>query len=199
MRAFNWCLPVLVPALAVGLAGCGWLGSGDADKLSVKPVYNKKTGRLELLTYDTNKDNKTDVWSYMDGTRLVRMEIDKDFDGVIDRWEYFTPEGKLEKVGISRANDGRVDAWVFQGKDGQVDRIEVATKRNAVVNRWEQYEQNVLVRAEEDTDGDGKADKWEEYRDGAIASTTFDTDHDGRPDRRLTYGPTGVTTEKLGR
>ena len=190
-------LLLLLPVLAAGLAGCGWFSSRDADRPAVKAVYNKKSGRLELLTYDTNKDGRTDVWSHMDGTRLLRMEIDKDFDGVIDRWEYFTADGSLEKVGFSRARDGRVDAWAFQGPDGQVMRIEVSGRRNGTISRWEHYEKGALVRAEEDANGDGKLDKWEEYRAGALASVAMDTDGDARADRRLVYGPDGVKVEKV--
>ena len=190
-----WCLLLL--AIAVSAGGCGWFSSGDADRPAVKAVYNKTSGRLELLTYDTNKDNKTDIWNYMDATRLVRAEIDKDFDGVIDRWEYFTPDGALEKVGFSRANDGRVDAWAFKGSDGQVARIEVSTRRNGSVSRWEYYEKDVLVRADEDANADGKVDKWEEHRAGSLTSVAMDTNGDGKADRRLVYGRDGVTVETL--
>ena len=71
------------------------------------------------------------------------------------------------------------------------------TRRDGTVNRWEHYEKDALVRAEEDTNGDGKVDKWEEHRAGALASVAFDTDGDGKPDRRLVYGPDGVKVEKL--
>jgi hypothetical protein len=199
VRTTKLSLWLVASVLAATGTGCGWFSSADADKPTVKAVYNKKSGRLELLTYDTNKDNKTDVWSYMDATRLVRMEIDKDFDGVIDRWEYYKPDGGLEKVGFSRANDGRVDAWAFQGPDGQVIRIEISTRRNGTVNRWESYEKGVLVRAEEDTNNDGKVDKWEEYRAGVLASVPMDTNGDGKADRRLIYGPDGVKVEKFAR
>ena len=51
----------------------------------------------------------------MDGTRLVSMDIDRNFDGTIDRWEYYAANGSLEKVGFSRANDGVADAWAYEG------------------------------------------------------------------------------------
>jgi hypothetical protein len=135
----------------------------------------------------------------MDGTRLVSMEIDRNFDGVIDRWEYYDASGSLEKVGFSRANDGTVDAWAYQDKNGRLARIEVSTRRDGKVNRLEFYEgeAGTLTRAEEDTDGNAGPDKWETYRDGALASVEIDTNRDGRPDRRLTYGPNGVKAEKL--
>ena len=49
----------------------------------------------------------------------------------------------------------------------------------------EYYERDVLVRAEEDTDADGKVDKWETYDGARLASVALDTSHRGVPDRRL--------------
>jgi hypothetical protein len=167
--------PLLLLALATLAAGaCSSSGpESDTKAAGVKATYSKSTGKLELITYDTNQDGKLDAWSHMDGTRLVSMDIDRDFDGTIDRWEYYAADGSLEKVGMSRAGDGKVNAWAFQGADGQVARIEV------------------------DSDHDGRVDTWETYQYGALASVELDTTLDGRPDRRLTYGPAGVKTEKL--
>jgi O-antigen ligase len=190
--------PVGVMVLLVGLAlvshACG---SADRNDVSVKASYAKTTGKLELLTYDTNKDGKADAWGHMDGSRLVRMEFDKDFNGVIDRWEYFTPAGVLEKVGMSKAGDGKVDAWAYPAADGSTARVEVSTKRDGRITRREFYERDQLSRAEEDTDGDGRVDKWETYDAGTLASVALDTDKKGTPDRRLTYGPDGVKLQKL--
>ena len=98
----------------------------DVGNAQVQGHYDKKTGKLTSITYDSNKDGKIDTWSYMDGARVVRIEIDKDEDGRIDRWEYYTPDQKLEKVGYSRANNGNPDAWAYQAPDGQIAKIELA-------------------------------------------------------------------------
>jgi hypothetical protein len=45
----------------------------------------------------------------------------------------------------------------------------------------------VLVRVEEDTNGDHKVDKWETYAGGSLISMALDTEGLGKPDRRLTY------------
>ena len=113
----------------------------------VNMVYNKQTRNLERLDYDTKKSGKIDTWCYMDGTRLLRIEIDSDGDGKIDRWEYYGPDQKLEKVGMSRRNDGIVDAWAFAAPDGTVARLEISTARDGKVTRTEYYEKGVLVRA----------------------------------------------------
>jgi hypothetical protein len=164
----------------------------NGDKTRIEPVYDKQTGKLQLLRYDSDGDGKVDTWSYMDGARVLRIEIDKDEDGKLDRWEYYGADQKLEKVGSSRANDGKIDTWSYPGPDGSIARIEVSTRHDGKMNRTEYFEKGVLVRAEEDSDGDGKIDKWETYEGSRIASIMFDTAHRGTPDRRLVYGPSGT-------
>lgn len=158
---------------------------------NIEPVYDKLTGKLQLLKYDSNRNGNVDTWSYMDGTRVIRIEIDSDEDGRIDRWEYYGADQKLERTGTSRANDGKEDAWLYPGPDGAIVRIDVSTRRDGKVTRTEYYEKGALVRAEEDSDEDGKIDKWETYEGGRLAAVAFDTVHRGAPDRRLIYGTDG--------
>lgn len=178
----------LVLLAAVGSSFCSPAG----DK-QIEPVYDKDTGRLQRLNYDANKNGKVDTVSFMDGARVLRIEIDKDEDGKVERWEHYGADQTIEKVGFSRANDGTEDAWSYTAPDGSIARIEMSTHRDGKVTRTEYYEKNVLVRAEEDADGDGTIDKWETF-DGAgrMVSVAFDTLHRGTPDRRLVYGPNGT-------
>jgi hypothetical protein len=189
---------VALAVLATVAARCGG-PSGATDPANPPPQasYSKETGKLELLTFDTNRDGRTDTWNHMEGTRLVRADIDTNHDGVVDRWEYYDALARLEKVGFSRAGDGKEDAWGYATREGKVERIEVSTKRDGKIDRREFYENDTLTRAEEDADGDGAIDKWETYRNGALASVELDTQRTGKPDRRLTYGPTGVTIQTL--
>jgi hypothetical protein len=180
---------ICTATLLIG-AGSSCQQAGGPTK-KIEPSYNKKTGRLELLRYDSDGDGKFDTFSYMDGARILRIEIDKNEDGKIDRWEYYGPDQKLEKVGFSRAQDGVEDAWSFSDAAGAIDHIEISTHRNRKIDRVEHYEKGVLVRAEEDSDGDGRFDKWETYDGERLASVAFDTLHRGTPDRRLIYGTDG--------
>ena len=183
--------------LAVGLLGCKGV-SGPANGLKpAQTVYDPKTGRLTLLTYDSNKDGRIDTWTHMDGTTVIRIDIDQDGDGKIDRWEYYRNQ-RIEKVGFSRAKNGSVDAWAYPGPDGLVARVEIAGGGGETITRTEYYEKGALVRAEESTRGDGLIDKWETYANGAVSSVAFDTKHRGSPDQRITYLPDGqVKTETL--
>jgi len=165
---------------------------GSSGNKQIEPVYDKKTGKLQLLKYDSKNTGKFDTFSYMDGARVLRVEIDQDQDGKIDRWEYYDDKQKVVKVGFSRANDGKEDAWSFTGPDGTINRIDYLTGRDGKIARTEHFDKGALVTAEEDTDEDGKIDKWETYENGHMTSVAFDTVHRGTPDRRLVYGDAGA-------
>ena len=183
----------VLPAISLLAAALSACGRDRAEaKARITPEYDKTTGRLQLLKYDSDGDGKPDTFSYMDGARVVRIEIDKNEDGKIERWEHYDADQKLEKVGFSRASDGTEDAWSYLGPDGLVSRIEISTQRNGKVSRVEHYQQGRLASAEEDTDGDGRIDKWETYDGDRLASVAFDTIHRGAPDRRLIYGADGA-------
>ena len=182
------CLASLILVYAQ-LVACDRRDTGPRKR--IEPLYDSKTGKLELLKYDSDGDGKFDTWSYMDGARVVRIEIDKDEDGKIDRWEYYGPDQKLEKVGISRTNSGKPDAWTYSRPDGSTLRVDVATRDDGRVTRIEHYEHDRLVSVEEDSDEDGMIDKWETYEGDRLASVAFDTMHRGTPDRRLIYTTDG--------
>lgn len=179
----------IVLLFALFIAGCGF----PADRKPIEPIYDKETGRLQVLRYDSNGDGHVDTVSYMDGARVLRIEIDTDGNGTTDRWEYYDAKQQLEKVGFSSAGDGTQDAWSYARPDGSIERIDMSLARDGRVTRREHYEQDqdTVVRAEEDGDGDGVFDKWETYEGGRLASLAFDTAHRGRPDRRLVYGADG--------
>lgn len=157
------------------------------EEQRVKAEYDKETGKLSQLTVDVAKDGKPNITSHMDGTKFLRIEIDADEDGKVDRWEYYGADQRLERVGFSRANDGKADAWAFRGTDGSVVKVEVSTKRDGKVTRTEFYEKGALSRAEEDTDADGRVDKWELYESGALVSVSFDTKKSGKPTTTIDY------------
>lgn len=192
--------PALALFAAMAAVSCSRAATGDQPRVE----YDKVTGRLTRLEFDANKNGKNDGVSYMDGTRVVRIELDLDENGKVERWDFYTPDGSLEKVGLSGLNDGVMDAQTFYNTDRTIQRIEISTKRDGRFDKTEFYEQGGLVRSEEDVNGDGRADKWETYRPIAragpnepaygITSTTFDDTGSGHPERRFLYGPGGAIT-----
>jgi hypothetical protein len=183
-------------AAASGLLLCALFTAtcrGEAEgERRIRPEYDSQTGRLKILRYDSDGDDKTDTVSHMDGARVLYIEIDKDEDGLVDRWEYYDANQKLEKIGFSRAGDGKEDAWTYARPDGSIERMDISLARDGKVTRREFYQGEQIVRAEEDGDDDGRMDKWETYEAGRLASVAFDASHRGTPDRRLVYGSGGT-------
>jgi hypothetical protein len=164
-------------------------------KANIRPTYDTSTGTLKELQADSDGDGVVDTWGYMDGSRVVRVEVDENGDRIVDRWEYHKSQtGLPEKARplgqLPRSVELRRGG--VESPDKTIERIERATRRDGVVSRWEYFENGFLVRVEEDKNGDGKIDKWETYSDGSLATMAIDTVHRGKPDRRLIYRQDGT-------
>ena len=68
----------------------------------------------------------------------TKVEVDTNFDGVVDRVEHYDGKGKISQVESDTDSDGVYDEWVY-------------------------YKNGKVIRAEKDTNGDGKPDTWMEY------------------------------------
>jgi EF hand domain-containing protein len=157
-----------------------------------KAVYDP-WGRLERIEHDSNGDGKPDRILRHDGAKQPhRVEIDADFDGRIDRWEDFTPEGALRRWAM--ADDGRPRLWTVLASDGSTSRYEYDRDGDGRIERAEIVVGGRIGRVELDTDRDGKVDRWQDWAGGTLRTESLDTDADGRPDRRLSYGPKGTIT-----
>jgi hypothetical protein len=182
-RSLDSELRVSVAAFVLALAaaiGCqrSQTPTGTSE---VQPTYNKDSGRLERISYDRNHDSRMDAWLVMDATRVVRAELDEDFDGAVDRWEYY---GDQAVPAAAAPTDGLAPR-------GALVRAEQATRGDGKINRRESYENGQLSTVEEDTTGDGKVDKWETWSGGALRVMALDTKGTGKPDRRLVYSADG--------
>jgi hypothetical protein len=187
------------PALIL-LGGLAFSACADPEterlKQAVQPKYDKSTGRLAELAYDSNRNGRPDTWTDMDGARPLRSRIDSNEDGTIDRWEYYGDKGQLVRLGLARSAPGKPDAWAVLDPAGKVRHVEVSsTGDEQHIDRWEHYDPSqpgpdqagALVGVDEDTNRDGQPDKWLTLSAGAIATAAFDENGDGVPDRRLTY------------
>ena len=179
----------LVIAWSVAIAACGT----PADPRRAVPSYDAFSSRLVQLSADQDRDGRLDQWTYLDGNRPLRGEADTDADGRIDRWEYFDANAQLQRVGTSSRNDGVEDMWTYvQAIDGE-SRVDRSRDRDRRVDRREFFKGDVVTRAEEDTNGDGRLDRWDRYESGVLREASFDTSFaSGRPDRRVVYDPQGA-------
>ena len=164
-------------AAAMAVTGCSGGPTPKPAGGRVSPTYRADTGRLEKLAYDRNSDGREDAWAFMDGTRLLRAELDDNFDGRVDRKEFYAAGTSDDRAG------GR--GPIPDG--GVLTRVELVSAATGAPFRRETYDKGLLASAEEDTDGDARTDKWERYENGALTSLALDTGGQGTPDRRLVY------------
>lgn len=179
------------------LAGCS-RDTGAKAELD----YNAD-GRLERVFFDANKNGRNESTSLMDGTRIVRVELDWDENGKVERWDFYNDDRSLQKVGLASKNDGVMDSQAFYSPEGVLERIEVSTARDGRFNRVEFYDvSGMLVRSEEDSNGDRRPDKWDTFAPVArpapglpvftIKSSAFDEAGAGKPTRRMVFGDGGT-------
>lgn len=89
----------------------------------VDSTRHYKEGHVSLVELDLGFDGKTDTWRYYQLTknddgktvnRLIEKRRDRDGDGAVDVWEYYT-KGRLTKVGYDTTGDGKPDRFQKTG------------------------------------------------------------------------------------
>jgi hypothetical protein len=157
----------------------------DPGDRGLAPVYDASSGRLTELSHDRDRDGRYESKAFMDGSRVVRVEIDENADGRPDRFEYY--DG-VQAAPTPAPAGARAPA---PGDAAPAVRIERSLARDGRVTRWERYEKGELVSVEVDRDGNGAVDRWETYVNGGLATAAFDTRGRGEPDQRLVYDADG--------
>lgn len=115
-------------------------------------------------SYDTNDDGIADKWieEFADGHK--KIEVDSDYNGVIDRVIRFDSEGKTDYEEYDFDLDGIIDTYYYYGEEG-------------------------LLRQELDSNGDGEIDIWVHLTEGMyMKSYERDVDFDGQIDIVKEYG-----------
>jgi hypothetical protein len=89
-------------AVAFLATGCSPGRTGEEPRAE----YNPANGHLERLRFDANHNGRNDAVAIMDGARIVRIELDLDEDGQVERRDFYTPDGVLDRV--ERSGQGPV-------------------------------------------------------------------------------------------
>ena len=115
------------------------------------------------------------------------VKIDRNYDGVVDRTEFYDDQGVIQRVEADSDADGKIDEWVAYEKG-------VATKGEKDLNKDGKPDtamiydiKGVIVRTETDANGDSKVDEWVYYADGVPVKAEKDTNNDGKVDTWLDY------------
>jgi hypothetical protein len=146
-----------------------------APSTGVDTVYNRETGKLEQLLADRDRDGKVDTRAFMEGAILKYVEVDRNGDGLPDRWEHYSG-------GESTADPN------------QIDQAEEANGLDSHITRREFYTNGVIHRVIDDIDADGRPDKWESYEAGTLSIVELDLVGQGLPSQRLLYDKAGTVT-----
>jgi len=171
--------PVIITLVAFGiLIGCKAPPDMRRSNFEIRAKegyakYDPKTGKLQRVDADKNKNGRMDTFSYWDGARVLRIEIDNDEDDKIDRWEHYDEKNVLVRIGSSSKDDQVEDTWTYPDSKGFLARVETDANRDGVIEKRETF-----VPAPTSV--------------GRVLSLVeLGLDAAGQPSRRLFYGPDG--------
>lgn len=127
----------------------GYIGSGE-DRRRV----------LLCREVDTNFDGVKDlVRTYGDQGQKLTEQADSDYDGKIDTWITFGNSRPI-KIEFDRNGDGVPDEIRFY-VGGKVSRVQRDTNGDQKPDVFEVYRDGRLERMGVDVDGDGQVDRWD--------------------------------------
>lgn len=178
-----------ISTLTLLLIGCAGSTSGKVDSAAqaggprpteiIHEECDVQAAGAERL--DANGDGVADVTSVKSGNQVACQAFDLNFDGKVDSWVYFDPNGQVRRRENDYDRDGRIDEIaVFSG--GVVAEKQRATTMNNRLDTWDYFKGGVLARTERDSDGDAIIDQWWEYPNPQCPMIHSDVDGDGRPD-----------------
>lgn len=197
MRAISFTL--LTALCAVIAVGCGTTKGEKTDEAApeeggerlAENIRQTQSGNEKVTEYDLNRDKKPDVYVFTvaakteegkDYDRLVRKELDINWDGKVDIVRNYGENEQVESEKIDLDFDGKVDQVNFYEK-GVIVRKERDVGYTGRPNTWIFYEKGHIVRKERDADGNGKVDYWEYWENDQVDRVGEDLDGDGNVDR----------------
>ncbi len=195
------CLLLLV---ACG-SGCAAEESRPGDELARKvrgmrdpgPSTRFDNTGLQVQSFDLNGDGVADLWKIFSDVReniddvrntvrLVRKEVDSNFDGEVDLWFHYNMQESLHREEADTTFNGHVDmvscfekgrlvrreiyhpdfeypVAVKSYRDGRLTKIERDRNGDGITDLWEIYDHGRLVQVGHDQVGNGRVDYWENY------------------------------------
>lgn len=140
----------------------------------------------DAVRIDVNNDGRADITRVMSGGHEVCRAVDLNFDGRIDNYLYFDPQGQLRRRESDFDRDGVIDE-IATYREGKLVRKDRETNLDHKMDTWDFFTNDVLVRRERDSNADGRVDQWWTFPDPSKPDCPIvdtDSDGDGRPDTR---------------
>lgn len=170
---------------AVTVGGCATDGSGGGSDTAEVPGDEARAargnGNLQALVID-------DARCQSSGKRVSQVDLNHDdFADLITVYETGT---NGEVVGCKQADlnfDGRLDAFYYYGPEGEIDREQFDLDFDGRIDLGRYFESEVVIKDEQDLDLDGAVDTWRYYDKGRIVRMETDRDANGRADMFTYY------------
>jgi len=141
-----------------------------------------------VVEIDNDGDRNIDTrFFYQDDVlRIKEEDATSNGDGFLR--EYYDAKGALVKSEEAQDAAGPVSITWYFDQDGNPVRAEKDSDKDGRVNVWFYYEQGRVIKVEEDSNHDGKVDVWETYDgDEQMSMRKKDLDFDGVADVEETF------------
>ena len=176
-------LPATLPIVLALLTGCG---SGAVQQGASEADLNDAL----VERADMNADGRPDLSRYFapgaaEGQKkLLRLEIDLNFDGRVDKINTYNPEtGKLAKVELNWDFDKGIDMVETYDAEGNLEEQSIDRDFNGEFDVLKHYKGGLPYSRQIDTNNDGRWDIWEYFtKKGDVYRIGKDQDGDGKPE-----------------
>ena len=117
-------------------------------------------------------------------------ELDRNLDGKIDFVGHYDEEGNIDSADADEDFDGTFETHM-RFHEGMVELYEVDTDGDGVTDRRLHFERGMMTTTETLNPATGLPLRVDYYRLGVLVKADVDTDRDGRLDTRFFYTPLG--------
>ncbi len=116
-----------------------------------------------VTSYDTNEDGIADKWIEDSPDGHKRIEVDSDYNGIVDRVIRFDSEGKTDYEEYDFDLDGIIDTFYYYGELG-LEHQEIDSNGDSKIDIWVYlFEGQYMQSYKRDVNFDGEIDIIKEY------------------------------------
>jgi hypothetical protein len=167
-------------------------------------------GNVAYEKRDSNDDCKFDLWTWLEGGKIVRQaeaqggggkatvltrydgrqrptiqEVVSNGKGRPDKKLFLRGDGTVRSQCLDSTGNGRLDTRMRIDEGGNVSEVALDTDGDGRIDQQEIYQGGVLVRFDADTNDDGRADVVEHRQGDTVTHQDQDSDFDGVLDYRF--------------
>jgi hypothetical protein len=164
--------------------------------ISRNSAQNHPAGTERVVKYDDNHDGKPDHFlTYRNGL-LAKVEVDRNFDGKIDKWEICDSEGRPKQAELDNNFDGRPDEWVTF-RDGHVETEKIDTDFNGIPDMFATYKNGIIAQMDVRPNDSAIVVRRYIYVNGVLSEEWVDENARGAFDYKILHDPFGATSERI--